>query len=72
MSDDTRDTVQELLRRMAEGDHARTAELFAEPIDWQLNWPAEGIQRCRGFDPGPTGPMWQTTSGRWRPITCPS
>ncbi|WP_326823327.1 nuclear transport factor 2 family protein [Streptosporangium sp. NBC_01756] len=42
MSDDTRDTVQELLRRMAEGDHARTAELFAEPIDWQLNWPAEG------------------------------
>ncbi|OUC92732.1 nuclear transport factor 2 family protein [Streptosporangium minutum] len=42
MSDDTRDTVEELLRRMAEGDHDRTAELFAEPIDWRLDWPAEG------------------------------
>lgn len=42
MSDDTRDIVEELLRRMAEGDHDRTAELFAEPIDWRLDWPAEG------------------------------
>ncbi|MEV1168406.1 nuclear transport factor 2 family protein [Nonomuraea sp. NPDC049784] len=42
MSSDTRDVVEELLRRMAEGDHRRTAELFAEPIDWQLDWPAEG------------------------------
>ncbi|MET7330172.1 nuclear transport factor 2 family protein [Nonomuraea sp. NPDC005650] len=42
MSDDTRDVVEELLRRMAEGDHERTAELFAEPVDWQLDWPAEG------------------------------
>ncbi|MER5419056.1 nuclear transport factor 2 family protein [Streptosporangium roseum] len=42
MSNDTRDIVEELLRRMAEGDHDRTAELFAEPIDWQLDWPAEG------------------------------
>lgn len=42
MSRGTRDIVEELLRRMAEGDHDRTAELFAEPIDWQLDWPAEG------------------------------
>ncbi|WP_424535087.1 nuclear transport factor 2 family protein [Sphaerisporangium viridialbum] len=42
MSSDTRDVVEELLRRMAEGDHGRTAELFAEPIDWRLDWPAEG------------------------------
>jgi ketosteroid isomerase-like protein len=42
MSSDTRDLVEELLRRMADGDHDRTAELFAEPIDWRLDWPAEG------------------------------
>ncbi|MET8158528.1 nuclear transport factor 2 family protein [Sphaerisporangium sp. NPDC005289] len=42
MSDDTRDVVAELLRRMAEGDHDRTSELFAEPVDWGLAWPAEG------------------------------
>ncbi|MGS2640556.1 nuclear transport factor 2 family protein [Streptosporangium sp. LJ11] len=42
MSDETRDIVEELLRRMAEGDHDRTAELFAEPVDWRLAWPAEG------------------------------
>ncbi|WP_431912433.1 nuclear transport factor 2 family protein [Nonomuraea jabiensis] len=42
MSTDTRDVVEELLRRMAKGDHPRTAEMFAEPVDWQLDWPAEG------------------------------
>jgi len=42
MSGETRDIVEELLRRMAKGEHDRTAELFAEPVDWQLNWPAEG------------------------------
>ncbi|MEV0379592.1 nuclear transport factor 2 family protein [Nonomuraea sp. NPDC050643] len=42
MSTDTRDVVEELLRRMAEGDHQRTADMFAEPIDWRLDWPAEG------------------------------
>ncbi|MEV0753167.1 nuclear transport factor 2 family protein [Streptosporangium sp. NPDC050280] len=42
MSAETRDIVEELLGRMVKGDHDRTAELFAEPIDWQLNWPAEG------------------------------
>ncbi|MEV0345999.1 nuclear transport factor 2 family protein [Nonomuraea sp. NPDC050680] len=38
----TRDIVEALMRRIAEGDHDRVAELFAEPIDWQLDWPAEG------------------------------
>ncbi|MFG1711312.1 nuclear transport factor 2 family protein [Nonomuraea sp. M3C6] len=42
MSSDTRGVVEELLRRMAEGDHHRTAQLFAESIDWHLNWPVEG------------------------------
>ncbi|WP_285566936.1 nuclear transport factor 2 family protein [Actinoallomurus iriomotensis] len=36
----TRATVEELLRRMGEGDPDRIAELFAEPVDWRLNWPA--------------------------------
>ncbi|HWS39399.1 MAG TPA: nuclear transport factor 2 family protein, partial [Actinoplanes sp.] len=43
MSGGTREIVDELLGRMAAGDHERTAELFAEPIDWQLDWP-EGEQ----------------------------
>ncbi|MEV5558752.1 nuclear transport factor 2 family protein [Nonomuraea wenchangensis] len=38
----TRDVVEELLRRMAEGDHERVAALFAEPVDWRLDWPDEG------------------------------
>ncbi|MDP9846832.1 nuclear transport factor 2 family protein [Streptosporangium lutulentum] len=38
----TREIVGELLRRIGEGDHDKVAELFAERIDWQLNWPAEG------------------------------
>ncbi|MEU4836411.1 nuclear transport factor 2 family protein [Streptosporangium sp. NPDC023615] len=42
MTSETRATVEELLRRMTEGDHDRTAELFAEPVDWLLSWPAEG------------------------------
>lgn len=42
MTAGTREVVDELLRRMAAGDHDRTAELFAEPIDWQLAWPADG------------------------------
>lgn len=42
MGNDTRDVVEDLLRRIAEGDHDRTAELFAEPLDWRLDWPAEG------------------------------
>ncbi|MBB5079499.1 nuclear transport factor 2 family protein [Nonomuraea endophytica] len=42
MSRDTRAVVEELLRRIAEGDHERTAELFAEQLDWRLDWPADG------------------------------
>jgi ketosteroid isomerase-like protein len=38
----TRETVEELLGRIAKGDHDGVAELFAERIDWQLDWPAEG------------------------------
>lgn len=41
MSDDTRTVVEELLGRMAAGDHERTAALLAEPVDRQLAWPAE-------------------------------
>ncbi|MCG5219409.1 nuclear transport factor 2 family protein [Streptosporangium soli] len=38
----TRSAVEAFLGRMAEGDHDGIAELFAERIDWQLNWPAGG------------------------------
>ncbi|GII79451.1 ketosteroid isomerase [Sphaerisporangium rufum] len=42
MNRDTRDVVTEFLGRLAEGDHERTAEMFAEPFDWRLSWPVEG------------------------------
>ena len=42
MSSETRAVTEEFMRRLGEGNHARTAELFAEPVDWQLNWPSEG------------------------------
>ena len=42
MTGDTREIVEELLRRLGEGNPDRTAELFAEPVDWRLDWPAEG------------------------------
>ncbi|MFD1543726.1 nuclear transport factor 2 family protein [Nonomuraea guangzhouensis] len=38
----TRDIVEALLGRIAEGDYPRVAELFAEPVDWRLDWPVEG------------------------------
>jgi ketosteroid isomerase-like protein len=38
----TRATAAEFLRRMAEGDPERIAEVFAEKVDWRLDWPAEG------------------------------
>ncbi|MEU4429486.1 nuclear transport factor 2 family protein [Nocardia rhamnosiphila] len=38
----TRATVQEFLRRLGEGDPDRIAALFAEHVEWQLNWPVEG------------------------------
>jgi ketosteroid isomerase-like protein len=36
---DTRETVNELLQRIAVGDHTRIAELYAEQISWKLAWP---------------------------------
>ncbi|NUW32408.1 nuclear transport factor 2 family protein [Nonomuraea sp. SMC257] len=41
MMNATRETVADLLGRMAKGDHDGAAELFAEEIDWQLDWPGE-------------------------------
>jgi ketosteroid isomerase-like protein len=35
----TRDVVQELLRRIGEGDPERIAEMYAERGDWKLDWP---------------------------------
>ncbi len=40
MTDDTRKIVAELMVRIADGDPDRVADLFAEPVDWQLSWPA--------------------------------
>jgi ketosteroid isomerase-like protein len=36
----TRVAVTEFLARLAEGDPDRIAELFADVVDWQLDWPA--------------------------------
>lgn len=38
----TRAAVEEFLRRMVAGDPDRLADLFAETIDWRLDWPVEG------------------------------
>lgn len=35
----TRNVVEELLRRIGEGNPERIAELYAEPGDWKLAWP---------------------------------
>ncbi|GAA5116239.1 nuclear transport factor 2 family protein [Pseudonocardia adelaidensis] len=35
----TRQTVDELLRRIAAGDPDRIAPLFADEVDWELDWP---------------------------------
>lgn len=35
----TRAVVEELLRRIGEGDSERIAELYAERGDWKLDWP---------------------------------
>jgi ketosteroid isomerase-like protein len=35
----TRETVDELLRRIADGDAEKIAELYAETVDWMLDWP---------------------------------
>ncbi|MFF5189266.1 nuclear transport factor 2 family protein [Streptomyces sp. NPDC000345] len=38
---DTRAVVEELLRRIAEGDPERIAELYADGADWRLSWPED-------------------------------
>ncbi|MFJ8916415.1 nuclear transport factor 2 family protein [Amycolatopsis sp. NPDC102389] len=38
----TRAVVTEFLSRLAEGKPEQIAELFAEAVDWQLDWPVEG------------------------------
>ncbi|MEV4005940.1 nuclear transport factor 2 family protein [Actinomadura sp. NPDC049753] len=35
----TRDLVEELLRRIGEGDPERIAAIYAEHCDWKLDWP---------------------------------
>lgn len=35
----TRAVVEELLRRIGEGNPERIAEMYAEPGDWKLAWP---------------------------------
>lgn len=37
----TRGVVEELLRRIGEGDPERIAELYDEGADWRLSWPEE-------------------------------
>lgn len=38
----TRGVVTQFLTRLAAGDPAQIAELFAETVDWKLDWPADG------------------------------
>lgn len=38
----TRAAVTEFLTRLAEGDPERIAELFADVVDWRLDWPEAG------------------------------
>ncbi|MFD4862237.1 nuclear transport factor 2 family protein [Streptomyces atratus] len=42
MKASSRATAEDFLRRLSEGDPDRIAELFAEHVDWQLNWPDSG------------------------------
>lgn len=39
MSTNTRAVVEELLRRIGDGDPERIAELYADGADWKLDWP---------------------------------
>ncbi|MFD3592490.1 nuclear transport factor 2 family protein [Nocardia sp. NPDC058640] len=39
---DARAVVTEFLHRLAQADPNRIAELFAENVDWQLDWPDAG------------------------------
>ncbi|MGQ4714126.1 nuclear transport factor 2 family protein [Streptomyces anulatus] len=38
-STSTRTVIEELLRRIGEGDPERIAEMYAEQGDWKLSWP---------------------------------
>lgn len=38
---DTRTVVEALLQRIAAGDPAEIAELYAEHVDWRLGWPED-------------------------------
>jgi uncharacterized protein len=40
-NDHTRAVVADFLGRLADGEPERIAELFADTVDWQLDWPAE-------------------------------
>ncbi|MET8978371.1 nuclear transport factor 2 family protein [Streptomyces sp. NPDC004539] len=40
MNAGTRTFVDHLLRRIGEGDPDRVASLYAEHVDWKLDWPA--------------------------------
>jgi ketosteroid isomerase-like protein len=46
-----RAVVQELLRRIGEGDPERIAELYAEQSDWKLAWPEDEHGRARSATP---------------------
>ncbi len=37
----TREVVQDLLGRLAEGDADKVAAVYAEHVDWRLDWPAD-------------------------------
>ncbi|MDA2812308.1 nuclear transport factor 2 family protein [Nocardiopsis sp. RSe5-2] len=39
MPTSTRTVAEELLYRIGEGDTERIAELFADDVDWKLDWP---------------------------------
>ncbi|WAU83573.1 nuclear transport factor 2 family protein [Streptomyces sp. Qhu-G9] len=41
MTATTRSVVEELLRRIGQGDPGRIAELYAEGADWKLDWPQD-------------------------------
>ena len=43
---DTRGAVEELLRTIADGDADRIGRLYAESVDWQLNWPQDEHDRA--------------------------
>jgi uncharacterized protein len=37
----TRTVVEDLLRRIGEGDPEKIADAYAEPVDWRLDWPED-------------------------------